>query len=92
MKKGKLRNEDPDGTDEVNDIPDGIIEHLTATCGGNVTSGSFEQETYGVSPDSGAYDDSPDTAARNVADLETHSCFISTYRDPEEDLLHTKNN
>jgi hypothetical protein len=46
------------------DVPDGIIAHLTRECGGNVhdchvvevRSGSFEKETYGANPDSGAYD------------------------------------
>jgi hypothetical protein len=48
-------------------VPDGIIAHLTRECGGNVhgrhvvdvTCGSFEKETYGSNPHSGAYAHSP---------------------------------
>jgi predicted nucleic acid-binding protein len=48
-------------------VPDGIIAHLTRECGGNVhdsqvvdvTSGSFEKETLGTNPHSGAWSDHP---------------------------------
>jgi hypothetical protein len=50
------------------DVPDGIIAHQTRECGGNVqgrrivdvTSASFENETYGANP---SY------AAENATDL-----------------------
>jgi hypothetical protein len=79
-------------------IPDGIIAHLTRECGGNVhdrqivdiTRGSFEKETYGTNPPSRAYDN--DCAAKNAADLETVSCFISAYRMKKEAIPHTRNN
>jgi hypothetical protein len=59
------------------DVPDGIIGHLTRVCGGNVhdrhviniTSGSFEKETLGANPHSGAYDNDPRNAAKNAANL-----------------------
>jgi hypothetical protein len=81
------------------DVPDGIIAHLTRECGGNVhdrnvvdvTSGSFEKEIEGVNPHSGAYENDPDCAAKNAADLETDSFFQSAYR-WEEDSPHTRNN
>jgi hypothetical protein len=82
------------------DIPDGIIAHLTRECGGNVhdhhvvdiTSGSFEKETRGANPHSGAYDNHPNCAAKNAADLETGSLFASAYRPKKEDIPHTRNN
>jgi hypothetical protein len=57
------------------DVPDGIIAHLTTEYKGNVrdrhvidvTSGSFEKETRGANPHSGAYDDDPENAAKNAA-------------------------
>jgi hypothetical protein len=82
------------------DVPNGIIAHLTRNCGGNVhnrnvvqvTSGSFEKETHGANPHSGAYNNEPDHAAKNAVDLETRSCFISACRTKEEDIPHTRNN
>jgi hypothetical protein len=82
------------------EIPDGIIAHLTRQCGGNVhdhhvvdiTSGSFERETVGANPHSGAYNNDPDCAARNAADLEVVTIFGSAYRRKEEDIAHTRNN
>jgi hypothetical protein len=82
------------------DVPDGIIAHLTRECGGNVhdlhvvevTSGSFEKETYGANPHSGAYNNDPGNAAKNAADLETNSWFFSAYCDKKEDIPHTRNN
>jgi hypothetical protein len=45
----KLCHSDGSETDEIYNIPDGIIVHLTKECGGNVhvdvTCGSFENET-----------------------------------------------
>jgi hypothetical protein len=81
-------------------VPDGIVAHLTRECGGNmhdhqvvkVTSGSFEKETHGTHPHSEAYDNDPRWAAKNAADLETHSCFCSAYRGNREDIPHTRNN
>jgi hypothetical protein len=82
------------------DVPDGIIAQLTRKCGGNVhdrnvvevTSGSFEKETKGANPHSGAFNNDPSYAAKNAADLETDSRFYSAYRREEEDIPHTRNN
>jgi hypothetical protein len=82
------------------EMPDGIIAHVTRQCGGNVhdhhvvevTSGSFEHEAQGANPHSGAYDNKPYSAAKNAADLETDSLFISAYRKREEDIPPTRNN
>jgi hypothetical protein len=96
----KWKSKDWKGDEMKIDVPDGIIAHLTRECGGNVhnrnlvdvTSGSFEKETQGANPHSGAYDNNPKWAAKNTADLETDSCFISAYRWKEEDIPHTRNN
>jgi hypothetical protein len=85
---------------EYLDVPNGIIAHLTRECGGNVhdrnvvdvISGSFEKETIGANPISGAYNNLPEGAARNAADLETDSRFVSAYRDEKEDITRTRNN
>jgi hypothetical protein len=82
------------------EVPDGIIAHLTSECGGNVHDrqvvdipcGSFEKETNGASPHSGAYDGLPECAAKNVADLETDSRLRSACRGNWEDIMHTRNN
>jgi hypothetical protein len=82
------------------DVPDGIIVHLTRDCGGNmhghnvveVTCGSFEKETYGVNPHSGAYDNLPNYTVRNAADLGAGCIFASTNRHDEEDIPHRRNN
>jgi hypothetical protein len=58
----------------------------------DVTSGSFEKETQGANPHSGAFDNDPDCAAKNAADLDSYSCFQSAYREKEEDIPHTRNN
>jgi hypothetical protein len=100
VKKRKLRYDDGSQTDEIYDIPDGIIAHLTRECGENVhdrhivdvTSGSFEQETCGANPYSGACDNKPYYSAKNTTDLETVSIFFSAYRRQEEDISHTRNN
>jgi hypothetical protein len=97
VKKGKHFN-----------VPDGIIAHLTRECGGNVhdrkvievTSGSFEKETQGANPHSGAYNNDLDNATKNAADLETDSCFYSAsrqhfgsaFRWRNEYIPHTRNN
>jgi hypothetical protein len=57
-----------------------------------ITSGSFEKETVGANPHSGAYGNFRSFAAKNAADLETGSCFYSAYRHRLEDILHTRNN
>jgi hypothetical protein len=72
------------------DVPDGIIAHLTRECGENVhdrhvvevTSGSFEKETYGAIPHS----------AKNAADLNTDSFFGSAFRSYKEDIPYARNN
>jgi hypothetical protein len=88
VKKGKLRDGRGKETKITSDIPDGIIAHLTKECGRNVhdrhvvdiTSGSFEKETHGANRHSGAFDNEKWAAAKNAADLETDSCFLSAYR------------
>jgi hypothetical protein len=97
MKKGKAMVWD--GEVEI-DVPDGIIAHLTRECGGNVhdrnvvevTSGSFEKEIEGANPYSGAYNNKPNCAAKNAANLETDSYFHSAYRKKKEDIPHRRNN
>jgi hypothetical protein len=81
-------------------VPNGIVAHLTRKYGGNVhdchvvevTSGSFEKETHGANPHSGAYDNCPSFVAKNAADLETDLRFFSAYRPKKEDIPHTRNN
>jgi hypothetical protein len=105
MKKGNVHlvfeeEEEQLDVDVEIDVPEGIIAHLARECGGNVhdrhvvdaTSGSFEKEPIGVNPHSGAYDNHPDYAAKNAADLETDSWFLSAYRHEEEVVSHTRNN
>jgi hypothetical protein len=41
----------------------------------DVTCASFEKETHGANPHSGAYANSPYSAAKNAADLETIYIF-----------------
>jgi hypothetical protein len=97
MQKGKAKAWD--GEKEIN-VPDGIIAHLTRECGGNVhdrnvvevTSGSFEKETEGANPHSGALNNWDGCAAKNAADLETDSLFYSARRDKKEAIPHTRNN
>jgi hypothetical protein len=82
------------------DLPDGITAHLTRECGGNVhdrhvidvACGSFEKETAGDNPHSGAYNNQPMSAAKNAADLESDSCFNSAFRHSWEAIPHTRNN
>jgi hypothetical protein len=100
LKKGTLRYSDGRQTDKMNDIPDGIVARLTRECGGNVhdrgvvdiACGSFEKETEGADPHSGACDSKSDSAAKNAADLETVSYFHSAFRKKEDDIPHTRNN
>jgi hypothetical protein len=100
MRKGKVKDW---RYNEVEiDVPDGIIAHLTRECGGNVhdchvvdvTCGSFEKEAKGANPHSGAYDNDPNYAAKNAADLETDSIFFSAFRwrYRTRDIPHTPNN
>jgi hypothetical protein len=76
VKKGKIGF----GRQEVEtDVPDGIIARLTRECGGKVddhqivevTWGSFEKETQGANPHSGALNNDPNSAAKNAIDLQT---------------------
>jgi hypothetical protein len=70
------------------DVPGGISVHLTRECGGNVhdryviavTSGSFKKEIHGANPYPGAYNNDPNCAAENAADLEAASCLESACR------------
>jgi hypothetical protein len=99
VKKGKAKN--IWGNEVEIDVPDGIIAHLMRECGGNVhdrnvvdvTCGSFEKETEGANPHSGAFHNSIDYAAKKAADLETDSWFLSAFRTRfEENIPHTRNN
>jgi hypothetical protein len=93
IKKGRNRY------GEEMDVPDGIIAYLTMECCGNVhdchivdiTSGSFEKETRGANPHSGAHADKSRCAAKKVADLETVSRFYSAFRWMKENIPHTRN-
>jgi hypothetical protein len=81
------------------DVPDEIIAHLTRECRGNVhdrhvvgaTSGSFEKQTQGANPHSGAFDNRTDCATKNVVEMETDSYFRSAYRNKDEDIQHRRN-
>jgi hypothetical protein len=85
---------------EYFEVPDGIIARLAMECNGNVhgrhlidvRSGSFEYETDGNNPCSGAYYDYPQYAAKNAADLKARSVVVSAYRHSSEEIRHTKNN
>jgi hypothetical protein len=57
-----------------------------------VTSGSFEHETHGVNPHSGAYDNKADFVVKNIVDFTAESYFISVLRKKEENIPHTPNN
>jgi hypothetical protein len=100
MKEGRLHLGGGKETYAMYDIPDGIIAHLTRECGGNVhdhhvvdvTCKSFEMETVGVNPHSGAFNNDPDFVAKNAADFETDSCFGSAHRWTSEHVPHTRNN
>jgi hypothetical protein len=78
------------------DVPDGIIAHWTRECGGNVhdrhlvdvTCGSFEKETLGANPRSGAFCNDPSYAAKNAAD----SLFCPAYPGNWQDIPHRRNN
>jgi hypothetical protein len=99
MEKGKLRDAYGDETDQMYDIPNGIIAHLARECGGNVhdrnvvdvTCGLFETEAFGTSPHSGAYENDPNFVPKNVVDLETDSCLASAFRDKANTIPHTRN-
>jgi hypothetical protein len=81
-------------------VRDGIIAQLTRECGGNVHNGqvvnvisrSFEREIEWANPHSGVFNNLSSFAAKNAADLETDSYFHSAYRNPSEQIPHTKNN
>jgi hypothetical protein len=89
MKKGKLHLKDGTETNEMYNIPDGIISHPTTECGGNVhdhhvveiTFGSFEEEIY-----------SEGGAIKNIVDVETDSYIYTKWRSSSADIPHTKNN
>jgi hypothetical protein len=69
-------------------LPDGITMRLKRKCHGNVhnrhvievTSGSFEKDTYGANPHSKAFGDKPDNGAKNVCNFGFGSCFCSAHR------------
>jgi hypothetical protein len=98
MKKGKTSN--ILGTEVKIDVPDGIIAYLTRECGGNVhdhdlvevTSGSFEKETEGANPHSGAYKNKDKYAAKNAVNLDCGSFFRSPYCWHSKGMGGTKNN
>jgi hypothetical protein len=77
-------------TDDL-EVSDGIIAYLAGTCGGNV-------HDHGVVdvPLSRAFSDTWNpigrTAAKNVADLEVSSHFVSVCRDKREGIRHTRDN
>jgi hypothetical protein len=98
LQKGKVRDWRDREVEAT--VPCGIIAHLTRECGGNVhdchavdiTSGSFEKETVGANPSSGALDNEPALGAKNAAKLKTTSDFQSDFHRGREDIRHTRNN
>jgi hypothetical protein len=88
VNKGKLRVPNSKESDEMYDIPDGIIAHLTKECGGNVRDWHVVQ--YHVSTvregDSWA-----NYGAENAAGLETRPRFASVHRSSSENISHTRN-
>jgi hypothetical protein len=100
VKKGKLRDATGSRISNMYGILNGIIAHVTRKCRGNVhdhhvvdvTSDSFEKGTEGANPHSGAYDNDPQLAAKNIADLENGSRFVSAGGEGWKDIPHTKNN
>jgi hypothetical protein len=93
--KWKLRSRDGYEADEIFDIPDGTIGHLTMECGGKVhgrhvvevTCESFEKEVHGANPHSGVCDHNPEHAA----DLKINSGFMSAFRHYSDMIWHTRN-
>jgi hypothetical protein len=55
----------------------------------NITSASFDKESYRVNPHSGAYENRRTDAVKNATDLDAHSMFCSTYRE-KKDEQHSK--
>jgi hypothetical protein len=78
---------------------DGIIAHLAKECGRNVhdrhvldvTCEPFEKETEGANPPSVALNDDPGCTAKNAADLEATSGFLSACRSCTKAIPHTRN-
>jgi hypothetical protein len=61
--------------EEEIDVPDGVIAHLTKECGGNMHG----RRVVEVTSSGTANDEDPNYAAKNAADLESRSCFHSSY-------------
>jgi hypothetical protein len=69
------------------DAPDGIIAHLTRDCGGNVDDHGVVEVTSSRPLSGHAW-----YAAKNVADLDQSSRFLSSFRDRADDIPHERNN
>jgi hypothetical protein len=63
-----------------------IIYWTTSTCG------SFERGTHGAKSHSGSYDNNPNYAAKNAAELEIESRFSSGYGNKTENIKHKRRN
>jgi hypothetical protein len=69
------------------DVPNGIIAYLTKQCAGNVHKRNVVLVTS-----SGPHTDDPTDACENVVDLETDSCFYSSFqRDKTINVPHVRN-
>jgi hypothetical protein len=71
IRNGKLRYSDGSRTDRKYDIPDGVIAHLTRTCGGNVHDRIVVEVTSSGTQNS----KDPDYVAKNATDL----CHMVTF-------------
>jgi hypothetical protein len=69
------------------DSPDGIIAHLTRGCGGNVDDHDVVEITSSKPLSDHAW-----YAAKNVADLNQSSRFLSSFRDKAENIPQERNN
>jgi hypothetical protein len=58
----------------------------------DVTPGSFEKGIHAANPHSGAFDNDPNDAAKNAADLATDSYFRSACPGNWDNIPHTRNN
>jgi hypothetical protein len=87
IRKGKLPDVDGNETNNMHNIPDGIIAHLARESGGDMYNRKvvdvswelFGNEIEEANPHSGAYESNPLFAAQNAADLESNSFFYSAH-------------
>jgi serine/threonine protein kinase len=85
IKKQKLRYPWGSKTEEDWEVPVGIIAYLTKQCGGNVS----ERKVVIVTSSPPAYNGD---VAKNIADLDVDSYFISDCHDIHDEIPPTRNN